>query len=107
MRDASASTGAPRSASRRATCSATKSARAARSAACSPAGSAGPLPRFLVGESEDGQRLDTVLAALVGESRSQVRRWIDEGRVRWNGRSVAASQLVSDGDWIDAEPPEP
>jgi 23S rRNA pseudouridine1911/1915/1917 synthase len=64
-------------------------------------------PRYLVGESEDGQRLDTALAGLVGQSRSQVRRWIDADRVRWNGRNAAASQLVSEGDWIDAEPPDP
>ena len=70
------------------------------------AGAVAP-PRYLVGESEDGQRLDTALAGLVGQSRSQVRRWIDDDRVRWNGRAAAASQLVSEGDWIDAEPPEP
>jgi 23S rRNA pseudouridine1911/1915/1917 synthase len=64
-------------------------------------------PRFLVGEGEDGQRLDTALAGLVGQSRSQVRRWIDDGRVRWNDREVSASQLVAEGDWIDASPPEP
>jgi 23S rRNA pseudouridine1911/1915/1917 synthase len=63
-------------------------------------------PRYLVGESEDGQRLDTALANLVGESRSQVRRWIDDDRVRWNDRAAAASQRVAEGDWIDAAPPE-
>jgi 23S rRNA pseudouridine1911/1915/1917 synthase len=64
-------------------------------------------PRYLVGESEDGQRLDTALASLVGQSRSQVRRWIDEDLVRWNGRAASASQRVAEGDWIDAAPPEP
>jgi 23S rRNA pseudouridine1911/1915/1917 synthase len=64
-------------------------------------------PRYLVGESEDGQRLDTALAGLVGQSRSQVRRWIDDGRVRWNGSPAAASRVVAEGDWIDAEPPAP
>ena len=63
-------------------------------------------PRYLVGESEDGQRLDTALASLIGQSRSQVRRWIDDDRVRWNGRAAAASQLVSEGDEIDASPPD-
>jgi len=63
-------------------------------------------PRYLVGESEDGQRLDTALASLIGQSRSQVRRWIDDDRVRWNGRAASASQLVSEGDEIDASPPE-
>ncbi len=64
-------------------------------------------PRYVVGETEDGLRLDTALAGLVDASRSQVRRWIDDGRVSWNGRRVSASQRVSEGDWIEAEPPEP
>jgi 23S rRNA pseudouridine1911/1915/1917 synthase len=64
-------------------------------------------PRYLVGESEDGQRLDTALAGLVGQSRSQVRRWIDGDRVRWNGSRAAASQRVTEGDWIEAAPPDP
>jgi 23S rRNA pseudouridine1911/1915/1917 synthase len=64
-------------------------------------------PRYLVGEGEDGQRLDTALASLVGQSRSQVRRWIDDDRVRWNDRAASASQIVAEGDWIDASPPEP
>jgi 23S rRNA pseudouridine1911/1915/1917 synthase len=64
-------------------------------------------PRYLVGESEDGQRLDTALASLVAQSRSQVRRWIDDDRVRWNDRAASASQRVAEGDWIDASPPDP
>jgi len=64
-------------------------------------------PRYLVGEGEDGQRLDTALASLIGQSRSQVRRWIDADRVRWNDRAAAPSQIVAEGDWIDASPPEP
>jgi 23S rRNA pseudouridine1911/1915/1917 synthase len=63
-------------------------------------------PRYLVGESEDGQRLDTALAGLIGQSRSQVRRWIDADRVRWNGRAASASQTVSEGDEIEASPPD-
>ena len=63
-------------------------------------------PRYLVGEGEDGQRLDAALAALGEPSRSQARRWIDEGRVRLNGERVAASRKVSAGDTIDADPPE-
>jgi len=64
-------------------------------------------PRYLVGEGEDGQRLDTALASLVGQSRSQVRRWIDDERVRWNDRIASASQIVAEGDWIGASPHEP
>jgi 23S rRNA pseudouridine1911/1915/1917 synthase len=64
-------------------------------------------PRYLVGEGEDGQRLDAALASLVGRSRSQVQRWIDDDRVRWNDARASASQRVTEGDWIDATPPEP
>jgi 23S rRNA pseudouridine1911/1915/1917 synthase len=61
---------------------------------------------FLVGESEAGARLDLALAALAELSRSQARRWIDEGRVRVNDRLPTASSRVQAGDLVEAEPPE-
>ncbi len=63
--------------------------------------------RLLVAESEAGDRLDQALAALAGTSRSQARRWIDEGRVRVGGAPGRASQRVAAGDLVLAEPPEP
>jgi 23S rRNA pseudouridine1911/1915/1917 synthase len=63
--------------------------------------------RWLVGDTEDGQRLDTALAGLAGASRSQVRRWIDDDRVRLNDRTASPSQKVAAGDWIAADPPDP
>jgi 23S rRNA pseudouridine1911/1915/1917 synthase len=62
---------------------------------------------FLVGDSEAGARLDQALAALADVSRSQARRWIDEGRVRVNGAELAASHRVRAGDSVSAEPTEP
>ncbi|MEM7410114.1 MAG: RluA family pseudouridine synthase [Myxococcota bacterium] len=62
-------------------------------------------PRYRVGEGEDGERLDATVAALAGPSRSQARRWIDEGRVLLNGERAAPSRKVATGDVIDAEPP--
>ncbi|MGH0031543.1 MAG: RluA family pseudouridine synthase [Myxococcota bacterium] len=62
---------------------------------------------FLVGDSESGTRLDQALASLADLSRSQARRWIDEGRVRVNQARVAASHRVQAGDAIAAEAPEP
>jgi len=62
--------------------------------------------RFVVGEAEAGQRLDRALSDLAGVPRAQVRRWIDEGRVRLAGASVRAARLVGEGDEIAAEPPE-
>ena len=63
--------------------------------------------RFVVGDAEDGLRLDTALAGLAGVSRSQARRWIDEDRVRLNTGAGSASQRVAVGDLVDADPPEP
>jgi len=61
---------------------------------------------FLVGDSEDGARLDQALASLADLSRSQARRWIDEGRVRVNEAEVAPSHRVHAGDLVSADPPE-
>jgi 23S rRNA pseudouridine1911/1915/1917 synthase len=63
--------------------------------------------QFVVGETEAGQRLDVALASLAGISRSQSRRWVDEGRVRLDGRPGRPSQRVEHGSAIDATPPEP
>ena len=62
---------------------------------------------FIVAEPDAGQRLDLTLAALTGISRSQARRWIDEGRVLVNTKTCRASQRVQTGDALTAEPPEP
>lgn len=62
---------------------------------------------WLVGENEVGARLDQALAALAGLSRSQARRWIDEGRVRVNDARVAASHRVQPGDLLEADVPDP
>ena len=53
---------------------------------------------FVVGEADADQRLDRALAALAGIPRSQVRRWIDEGRVELNDRPARPSQRVVLGD---------
>jgi 23S rRNA pseudouridine1911/1915/1917 synthase len=62
---------------------------------------------FIVGEADAGERVDLALAAITGISRSQARRWIDEGLVRVNARACRASQRVQLGDALDADPPEP
>jgi len=62
---------------------------------------------FVVGEDEAGLRLDLALAAACGQPRSQVRRWIEAGRVRVAGRPARASQKVAAGDLLEAEPPAP
>jgi 23S rRNA pseudouridine1911/1915/1917 synthase len=62
---------------------------------------------FIVEEELSGQRLDLALANLAELSRSQARRWIDEGRVRVNDAGVSASQRVKPGDTLEALPPDP
>jgi 23S rRNA pseudouridine1911/1915/1917 synthase len=65
------------------------------------------MARFVVGEGEAEQRLDMALAALLGISRSQVRRWIDDGRVRVNAGGARAAQRLRLGDRLEAAAPEP
>jgi 23S rRNA pseudouridine1911/1915/1917 synthase len=62
---------------------------------------------FVAGEEEAGLRLDLALATLAGRPRAQVRRWIEDGRVRVNERPARASQRVREGDQLEADPPEP
>jgi 23S rRNA pseudouridine1911/1915/1917 synthase len=62
---------------------------------------------FIVEEELSGQRLDLALATLAELSRSQARRWIDDGRVRVNDARVSPSQRVKVGDTLEALPPEP
>jgi len=62
---------------------------------------------FLVGDAESGARLDLALSALANCSRSQARRWIEQGRVRVNEREVQASLRVRTGDLVEAIPPDP
>ena len=60
-----------------------------------------------MGDEEAGQRVDSALAELAGLSRSQARRWIDEGRVRLDAKPCRRSQRVRSGAVIEASPPEP
>jgi 23S rRNA pseudouridine1911/1915/1917 synthase len=63
--------------------------------------------KFIIGEAEEGQRVDFVLALLSGISRSQARRWIDAGLVRVDGKSCRPSGRVRAGAEIETTPPEP
>jgi 23S rRNA pseudouridine1911/1915/1917 synthase len=63
--------------------------------------------RFVVDEADAGDRLDRVVSALAGVTRSQAHRWIVAGRVLLEGRPGRPSQRVQPGDEIEARPPEP
>ncbi len=62
---------------------------------------------YVMGEAEDGERLDRVLATLAGVPRAQVQRWVEHGSVTRNGQPARASHKVRSGDRLRAEPPEP
>jgi len=63
--------------------------------------------KWLVGESEAGQRLDRSLAELAGVPRSQVQRWIQGDRVTLNGRLARASARLAAADLLEAHPLQP
>lgn len=62
---------------------------------------------FVVDEGAAGSRIDTALAELSGESRAQVRRWIDAGRVQIAGLDVRPSRRLAVGETIWARPIKP
>ena len=70
-----------------------------------PLESAGGLA-FTVEEGAAGQRVDAAWS-LAAVSRSQIKRWLDEGRVLVGGRKVRASRLLALGETIEARPLEP
>jgi len=63
--------------------------------------------KWLVGESEAGQRLDRSLAEFCGAPRSQVQRWIEADRVTLNGKPARSSVRLRAADLLEADPPEP
>jgi 23S rRNA pseudouridine1911/1915/1917 synthase len=72
------------------------------------AGAEGDALAFTVGDELAGQRIDQALAILSGVPRSQVRRWIADGRVRVDGQAVLRpSRKLVEGVRLEARPPEP
>jgi len=67
----------------------------------------GQMLEFSVDEASAGSRVDSVLAKLTGQSRSQIRRWIDADRVQVAGEQVRASRVLQLGENIEALPIEP
>ncbi len=63
--------------------------------------------RFEADAEHEGQRLDVCFSEWADVSRSQVRRWILEGKVLLNGNVVRPSRKVSIGDVAVGEIPEP
>ena len=59
---------------------------------------------FVVDEAFEGMRVDAALAEFSGGSRSQIRRWIDAGRVSVGGEPVRASRVLDLDDQVEAIP---
>ena len=70
-------------------------------------GAAPGLHRWRVPDEAAGERLDRHLAAHLDLSRSRAQRWIDEGRVRVDGRAAKASHPLAAGDTVEADIPPP
>lgn len=63
---------------------------------------------YQVQAQEAGQRLDLFLASKdAGTSRSQFKKWIEEGRVLLNGRTAKPRHPVQAGDEVRVRVPEP
>lgn len=63
---------------------------------------------WTLSDAESGLRLDVVLASrLPGVSRAQAKRWIDEGRVRLDGKSARPSRLCQPGQNVSVALPPP
>ncbi|HET9959037.1 MAG TPA: RluA family pseudouridine synthase [Polyangiaceae bacterium] len=63
--------------------------------------------RFVLGPGER-ERLDKVLVRLCeGASRATVQRWVEEGRVRVNGKACRAKDQVGPGAVLEVEPAPP
>jgi 23S rRNA pseudouridine1911/1915/1917 synthase len=61
---------------------------------------------FELGSGQEGERIDAALSAVAGVPRSQIRRWIEAGQVRLNGKVVRPSRKVVAGDVVTATPLE-
>ena len=61
--------------------------------------------KILVGEEGQGERLDVYLARMLVQnlSRSQIKKFIETGDVKVNGREVSAHYRVKPGDSIEVE----
>ncbi|HET9234484.1 MAG TPA: RluA family pseudouridine synthase [Candidatus Eisenbacteria bacterium] len=58
-------------------------------------------------KAEAGVRLDRFLEGRLGElTRSQVKRWVDRGLVRIEGRAVKAGHALKSGELLEVELPE-
>ncbi len=65
------------------------------------------IVNWRVSSIQAGKRLDRCLAEHLAKPRNQVRRWIDEQRVKVNSRPAKPSTIVRRGDELECRPPEP
>lgn len=67
-----------------------------------------PPVTWHAGPAEAGLRLDVAVASQLEDvSRAQVKKWIDDGRVRVDGRPARASRLCREGELLEVDVPAP
>jgi 23S rRNA pseudouridine1911/1915/1917 synthase len=63
---------------------------------------------FMVQDSDQGARIDVALSLRLPDvSRAQAKRWIEEGRVRVDGRPVRPSRICREGEGVEVAIPPP
>jgi 23S rRNA pseudouridine1911/1915/1917 synthase len=65
------------------------------------------IHHLTVPSDAQGERLDRWLAEQMDTSRTQVARWVEEGRVTWRGGTPRKSEPLSEGDEVQVEVPAP
>ncbi|OGI48596.1 MAG: hypothetical protein A2151_02590 [Candidatus Muproteobacteria bacterium RBG_16_65_34] len=67
-----------------------------------------PIRSIRIPEDHAGQRLDVALARLFPEvTRSQLQQWIEDGRVRFDGRAPRKRDKVAGGELVEIRIPPP
>lgn len=65
------------------------------------------MSEHLVGDNEDGSRVDVVVSAWLGEPRSQTQQRVAQGRIRVDGEAVPKSFRLRSGQRVRVVPPGP
>ncbi len=62
---------------------------------------------YVVTSEDNGERLDSVLSRALGVSRSAIVKWLEAERITVGGKKATKSLLLSEGDVICYDEPEP
>ena len=65
------------------------------------------MRRTFTAEAGESVRLDVYLTAESDATRSQIKKFVDDGRITVNGGRTKAGYIVREGDRIEVDFPEP